>query len=70
MNGALCIAGVLMLLGGSLLPAATSAVRVSLLIQALGATVIGIAGTSVLWSGDPMGAASRVVSSPRSASTG
>ena len=56
MNGALCVAGALLLLAGSLLPAATPLVRAGLLIQALGATLLGIAGGSVLWSGDPTGA--------------
>jgi hydrogenase-4 component B len=56
MNGALCAAGALLLLGGSLLPAATSAVRAGLLVQALGASLLGIAGVSVLWSGEPAGA--------------
>jgi hydrogenase-4 component B len=56
MSGALCVAGALMLLWGSLLPAVTSAVRGSLLLQAVGSMALGIAGASVLWSGDPTGA--------------
>jgi hydrogenase-4 component B len=56
MSGALCVAGALMLLWGSLLPAVTSAVRGSLLIQAFGSMALGIAGASVLWSGDATGA--------------
>ena len=56
MTGAVCLAGVLALLAGAILPVAGSSVRTGLLVQALGATLLGIVGGGVLWSGDRIGA--------------
>jgi hydrogenase-4 component B len=55
-TGAVCLAGVLALLAGAILPVAGSSVRTGLLVQALGATLLGIVGGGVLWSGDRIGA--------------
>ena len=56
MTGAVCLAGVLALLAGAILPVGGSSVRTGLLVQALGATLLGIVGGGVLWSGDRIGA--------------
>jgi formate hydrogenlyase subunit 3/multisubunit Na+/H+ antiporter MnhD subunit len=56
MNGALCLAGVLVLLTGAVVPVVARSVRAGLLVQALGATLLGVAGGVVLWSGDRIGA--------------
>ena len=56
MTGAVCLAGVLALLAGAMIPIAGRSVRTGLLVQALGATLLGIVGGGVLWSGDRIGA--------------
>jgi hydrogenase-4 component B len=54
-TAASCIAGVLLLLAGAVLAAATRSVRAAMLLQAAGATLVGVGGGAVLWSGDPIG---------------
>jgi hydrogenase-4 component B len=51
-----CIAGVALLLAGAIVAGATRSVREAMLLQAVGATLLGIAGGLVLWSGDAVGA--------------
>ncbi len=55
MSGLLCVAGALVLLGGVVVASATHSVRDGMYVQAAGATVLGIAGGLVLWSGDAVG---------------
>jgi hydrogenase-4 component B len=50
-----CVAGAALLLAGAALAGATRAVRDGLLVQAAGATLLGVAGGLVLWSGDAVG---------------
>jgi hydrogenase-4 component B len=50
------LAGALLLLAGAAVAGATRSVREAMLLQAAGATLIGIAGGAVLWSGDAIGA--------------
>ena len=59
MTAFLCLAGAVLLLAGAVAPAATRAVRDGMLLQAAGATLIGIAGGAVLWSGDTIGSSFR-----------
>ena len=55
MSGLLCVAGALVLLAGVVVASATHSVRDGMYVQAAGATVLGIAGGLVLWSGDAVG---------------
>ncbi len=55
MIGGLAIAGVLALVAGAAIPVASTHVRAGLIVQALGATVLGVVGGLELWSGDPAG---------------
>ena len=59
MTAFLCVAGAALLLAGAVAAAATRAVRQGMLLQAAGATLIGIAGGVVLWSGDTIGSSFR-----------
>jgi hydrogenase-4 component B len=58
-SGAICIVGACVLLGGACLAGSTRRVREGLLLQAVGATLAGIAGGAVLWNGHTVGAAFR-----------
>jgi hydrogenase-4 component B len=55
-TGAVAIAGALVLLAGICLAAAARWMRAGLLLQAAGATLIGVAGGAVLWHGNAVGA--------------
>src|SRR3954452_18903058 len=59
MTGGVCIAGVLVLLAGTLLAAFTRSSRAGLLVQAAGSTLMGISGGAVLWQGHAVGAGFR-----------
>ena len=59
MTALLCVAGALLLLAGAAVAGATRAVREGMLLQAAGATLLGLAGGAVLWSGDAIGASFR-----------
>jgi hydrogenase-4 component B len=50
-----CVAGALLLLAGAAVAGATRSLREGMLLQAAGATLIGIAGGAVLWGGDAIG---------------
>jgi hydrogenase-4 component B len=54
-TSALWLAGALLVVAGTCLAGASRAVREAMLAQAAGATLIGIAGGAVLWSGDSIG---------------
>jgi len=54
-SGALCVVGALLLLIGAGIAGATRSVREGMLLQATGATLIGLAGGLVLWSGATVG---------------
>ena len=55
MSAALCVVGAVLLLAGAAVAGATRSVRDGMLLQALGATLLGIAGGLVLWSGHVLG---------------
>ena len=55
MNSVLCVAGALLLLAGAGIAGATRSVREGMFLQAAGASLIGLAGGLVLWSGDALG---------------
>ncbi len=57
MSGAVCVAGALVLVAGACLAGLGRSVRAGMLLQAAGATLIGIAGGAVLWNGNAVGAA-------------
>ena len=59
MTAFLCVAGAVLVLAGAVAAAATRRVRESMFLQAAGATLIGIAGGAVLWSGDTLGSSFR-----------
>ena len=59
MNTVVCVAGALLLLAGAGVAAATRAVGAGMYVQAAGATLIGLAGGLVLWSGDAIGSGFR-----------
>ena len=69
MTAFLCVAGAVLVLAGAAVAAATRRVREGMLLQAAGATLIGIAGGAVLWSGDTIGSRFAAASIRRSAST-
>ena len=51
----LCLGGALLLLAGAAIAGTTRSVRAGMLVQAAGASLIGLAGGLVLWSGDALG---------------
>jgi hypothetical protein len=55
MSAALYVLGAVLLLAGATVAGATRSVRDGMLLQALGATLLGIAGGLVLWSGHALG---------------
>jgi hydrogenase-4 component B len=54
-TGAACIAGVIALLVGTGIAGIARAGRAGLLVQALGTTLVGVAGGIVVWNGHPIG---------------
>lgn len=56
MTAFVCLAGAALLLAGAALAGATRSVREGMLLQAAGATLVGLAGGAVLWTGDAIGA--------------
>jgi hydrogenase-4 component B len=59
MTGGVCIAGMFVLLAGTLLASFARSSRAGLLVQAGGATLVGVAGGAVLWHGRSVGAGFR-----------
>ena len=59
MNAVVCVAGALLLLVGAGVTGATRSVGAGMYLQAAGATLLGLAGALVLWSGDAIGSSFR-----------